>query len=152
MLFYIQSKINKFTREEKSMKKISEIEGIGSSYGKKLEKAGIKTVEELLEKGATPKGRKQLAKLTGISEQLILKWVNHADLFRIKGIGKQYAELLEAAGVDTVVELSKRNPENLLMAMTKTNEKKHLVRALPYLKQVKKWVEQAKKLPRKIQY
>jgi predicted flap endonuclease-1-like 5' DNA nuclease len=134
------------------MKKISEIEGIGDAYAKKLEKAGIKTVEDLLEKGSTPKGRKAIAKATGISEQLILKWVNHADLFRIKGIGKQYAELLEAAGVDTVVELAKRNPENLLAAMTKTNEKKHLVRALPYLKQVKKWVEQAKKLPRKVQY
>ena len=134
------------------MIKIEEIEGIGEKYAKKLVKTGIKTVEDLLEKGATKKGRSELAKLTGLSEKLILTWVNHADLFRIKGIGKQYAELLEAAGVDTVVELSKRNPENLLNAMVKTNEKKHLVRALPYLKQVKKWVEQAKKLPRKVSY
>ncbi len=134
------------------MKKIDEIEGIGEKYAKKLENAGIKTVEDLLEKGATPKGRKALEKATGISGQLILKWVNHADLFRIKGVGKQYAELLEAAGVDTVVELSKRNPEHLLAAMEKTNAKKHLVRALPYLKQVKKWVEQAKSLPRKVKY
>jgi len=134
------------------MIKIDEIEGIGKKYATKLVKSGIKTVEDLLEKGATKKGRSELAKLTGLSEKLILTWVNHADLFRIKGIGKQYAELLEAAGVDTVVELSKRNPENLLNAMVKTNEKKHLVRALPYLKQVKKWVEQAKKLPRKVSY
>ena len=134
------------------MTKIDEIEGIGGKYAKKLVKAGIKTVEDLLEKGATKKGRSELAKLTGLSEKLILTWVNHADLFRVKGIGKQYAELLEAAGVDTVVELSKRNPENLLDAMVKTNDKKHLVRALPYLKQVKKWVEQAKKLPRKVSY
>jgi predicted flap endonuclease-1-like 5' DNA nuclease len=134
------------------MIKVEEIEGIGKKYAKQLEKAGIKTVEDLLEKGATKKGRNELAKRTGLSEKLILTWVNHADLFRVKGIGKQYAELLEAAGVDTVVELSKRNPENLLDSMIKTNEKKHLVRALPYLKQVKKWVEQAKKLPRKISY
>ena len=134
------------------MVKIDEIEGIGEKYAKKLVKAGIKTVEDLLEKGVTKKGRSELAKLTGLSEKLILTWVNHADLFRVKGIGKQYAELLEAVGVDTVVELSKRNPENLLNAMVKTNEKKHLVRALPYLKQVKKWVEQAKKLPRKVSY
>ncbi len=134
------------------MVKIDEIEGIGEKYAKKLAKAGIKTVEDLLEKGATKKGRSELAKLTGLSEKLILTWVNHADLFRVKGIGKQYAELLEAAGVDTVVELSKRNPENLLNAMIKTNKKKNLVRALPYLKQVKKWVEQAKKLPRKVSY
>ena len=134
------------------MPKLSEIEGIGESYAKKLEKAGLKTTEDLLKKGATPKGRKEIAKLTGISEKLILKWVNHADLFRIKGIGKQYAELLEAAGVDTVVELAKRVPENLLKKMEEVNKKKKLVRLLPFLKQVKKWVEQAKKLPRKINY
>jgi len=134
------------------MKKVEEVEGIGKSYAKKLERAKIFTTDDLLEKGGTPKGRKEIASKSGISEQLILKWVNHVDLFRIKGVGKQYAELLEAAGVDTVVELSHRNPENLLEAMEKTNAKKHLVRALPYLKQVKKWVEQAKKLPRKINY
>jgi len=134
------------------MPKLSEIEGIGESYAKKLEKAGLKTTEDLLKKGATPKGRKEIAKLSGISEKLILKWVNHADLFRIKGIGKQYAELLEAAGVDTVVELAKRVPENLLKKMEEVNKKKKLVRLLPFLKQVKKWVEQAKKLPRKINY
>ncbi len=134
------------------MKKASEVEGIGKAYGKKLEKAGIYTTDGLLEKGATPKGRKEISKKSGISEQMILKWVNHVDLFRIKGVGKQYAELLEAGGVDTVVELSHRNPDNLLSTIEKTNGKKHLVRALPYIKQVKKWVEEAKKLPRKIQY
>lgn len=134
------------------MPKLSEIEGIGEAYAKKLEKVGLKTTEDLLEKGSTPKGRKEIAKLTGISEKLILKWVNHADLFRVKGIGKQYAELLEAAGVDTVVELAKRVPENLLKKMEEVNKKKKLVRLLPFLKQVKKWVEEAKKLPRKIKY
>ena len=134
------------------MKRVSEVEGIGKAYAKKIEKAGIYTTDDLLNKGATPKERKEIANKSGISEQMVLKWVNHVDLFRINGVGKQYAELLEAAGVDTVVELSHRNPENLLKAMEKTNNKKHLVRALPYLKQVKKWIEQAKKLPRKIQY
>ncbi len=134
------------------MKRVSEVEGIGNAYGKKLEKAGICTTDDLLAKGAMPKGRREISKKSGIKEQLILKWVNHVDLFRIKGVGKQYAELLEAGGVDTVVELSHRNPENLLSTIEKTNSKKHLVRALPYIKQVKKWVEEAKKLPRKIQY
>ncbi len=134
------------------MQKVEEVEGIGKAYAKKLQKAKVFTTDNLLEKGGIPKGRKEIASKSGISEQLILKWVNHVDLFRVKGVGKQYAELLEAAGVDTVVELSHRNAENLLNAMEKTNAKKHLVRALPYLKQVKKWVEQAKKLPRKIQY
>lgn len=134
------------------MPKLSEIGGIGPSYAKKLEKAGLKTTEDLLNKGASPKGRKEIAKITGISEKLILKWVNHADLFRIKGIGKQYSELLEASGVDTVVDLAKRVPENLLKKMEEVNKKKKLVRLLPFLKQVKKWIEQAKKLPRKIKY
>lgn len=134
------------------MAKINSIEGIGPVYESKLKEIGISTTEELLEKGATKKGRKTIAEETGISEKLILTWVNHTDLFRIKGIGPQYAELLEASGVDTVPELATRKPENLLKKMTEVNEDKKLVRGLPVLKQVEKWIEQAKELPKKIKH
>jgi predicted flap endonuclease-1-like 5' DNA nuclease len=126
------------------------IEGVGSAYSQKLSEAGITTVEALLDKGATPQGRKELADTTGISEKLILRWVNMADLFRIKGVGQEYAELLEAAGVDTVPELAQRAPANLLAKMETANEQKKLVRRLPVLSQVESWVEQAKSLPRVI--
>lgn len=128
------------------------IEGVGSAYSQKLSEAGITTVEALLDKGATPQGRKELADTTGISEKLILRWVNMADLFRIKGVGQEYAELLEAAGVDTVPELAQRAPANLLAKMETANEQKKLVRRLPVLSQVESWVEQAKSLPRVITY
>ncbi len=134
------------------MPKIEEIEGIGSAYAKKLVEAGIKTTDDLLAAGATPKGREELAAKTGISSKLILEWVNLADLFRIKGIGEEYSDLLEEAGVDTVAELAKRDPENLHAKILEVNEKKKLVRRPPTLKQVKDWVEQAKKLPRKVEY
>ncbi|MEM3601322.1 MAG: DUF4332 domain-containing protein [Candidatus Bathyarchaeia archaeon] len=134
------------------MPKIEEIEGIGPAYAKKLAEAGIKTTDDLLAAGATPKGREELAAKTGISSKLILEWVNLADLFRIKGIGEEYSDLLEEAGVDTVVELAKRDPENLHAKILEVNEKKKLVRRPPTLKQVKDWVEQAKKLPRKVEY
>jgi predicted flap endonuclease-1-like 5' DNA nuclease len=134
------------------MPKIEEIEGIGPAYAKKLVEAGIKTTDDLLAAGATPKGREELAAKTGISSKLILEWVNLADLFRIKGIGEEYSDLLEEAGVDTVVELAKRDPENLHAKILEVNEKKKLVRRPPTLKQVKDWVEQAKKLPRKVEY
>lgn len=128
------------------------VEGIGDVYAGKLKEAGVATAEALLEVGATPKGRKELAEKSGISGDLILKWVNRVDLFRIKGVGEEYSDLLEAAGVDTVVELATRKPENLLEKMTSVNEAKKLVRRLPVLSQVKDWVEQAKSLPRKISY
>lgn len=134
------------------MAKLSEIEGIGEAYQKKLAAAGIKTTEGLLEKGSTPKGRKEIAEKAGISESLILQWVNHVDLFRVRGIGSEYADLLEAAGVDTIPELANRNPEHLLEKLTTTNAEKKLVRRLPVLSQVKSWVEQAKSLPRVITY
>ena len=134
------------------MTKIEKIEGIGEVYGAKLVEAGIPSVEQLLESCLTKKDRQALAEKTGISEDLILKWANHAHLFRIKGVAGQYSELLEAAGVDTVVELSNRKPENLTKKMEEVNAEKHLVRAVPYLKMVTKWVEQAKALPRKLQY
>jgi len=134
------------------MASIIDVEGVGEAYQKKLVAAGIATVEALLEKGATPKGREEIAAKTGISGALILRWVNFADLFRIKGIGSEYSELLEAAGVDTVVELGKRVPENLLEKMTAVNGAKKLVRRLPVLSQVQSWVKQAKALPRAVSY
>mgnify|MGYP000938542882 CR=1 FL=1 len=134
--------------------KLIEIEGIGSAMSKKMEKARIKTVRGLLKKGATRKGRKELAETTGIKSSVILKWVNMSDLFRIKGIGKQYAELLEKAGVDTVKELKMRQPAALLAQMEKINNagKKRMVQALPGLKRVKSWVRQAQKMPPMITY
>ena len=134
------------------MVKINEIEGIGETYAKKLTNAGLGTVEVFLEKAAAPKGRQGIADQTGIDATLILKWANRADLHRVKGIGSEYADLLEAAGVDTVVELSKRVPANLLAKMEEANKAKELVRKLPTLKQVEDWVDQGKKLPRLLTY
>lgn len=108
--------------------------------------------EDLLKAGATKKGRQTLAEKTGISETLILEWVNLSDLFRIKGVGEEYSDLLEEAGVDTVVELAKRVPENLHAKMLEVNEEKKLVRQPPGVKQVQDWVAQAKKLQRKVEY
>jgi len=134
------------------MASIIDIEGIGPVYAEKLKAAGVATTEALLQVGATPKGRHELAEKTGISGQLILEWVNRADLFRIKGIGEEYSDLLEAAGVDTVPELAQRNPENLYQALIATNEQKKLVRRLPTQEAVASWVEQAKALPRVVTY
>jgi predicted flap endonuclease-1-like 5' DNA nuclease len=134
------------------MTDIVEIEGVGEAYGGQLRSAGIPSVEELLQRGATPKGRDEIAQTTGISGQLILRWVNHADLFRIKGVASEYSELLEAAGVDTVVELAQRNAANLYQSLTDTNTSKKLVRQLPTAAQVADWVEQAKSLPRQVSY
>ena len=134
------------------MTKIADVEGIGPAYAAKLEGADVKTTENLLEVGATSKGRKGLAAKTGIDESLILKWVNRADLSRIKGVGSEYADLLELAGVDTVVELSNRKPENLVARMAEINESKKLVRKMPALNQVEDWVNQAKALPKVITY
>jgi predicted flap endonuclease-1-like 5' DNA nuclease len=134
------------------MAKIEDIEGIGASFGAKLKEAGVASVEGLLKVGSTPAGRKQLEDKTGIRHDLILKWVNHADLYRIKGIGSEYSELLEASGVDTVVELAHRNPENLFATMQAKNEEKKLVRRLPTQKQVEGWVAEAKTLPKMVTY
>jgi len=134
------------------MTTIVDIEGIGETYAKKLSEVGIKTVEALLKLGATPAGRKDIAEKTGISDHLILEWVNHADLFRIKGIASEYADLLEEAGVDTVVELAQRKAENLFEKIVSVNKEKKLVRQLPTAKAVADWVEQAKKLDRVIKY
>jgi predicted flap endonuclease-1-like 5' DNA nuclease len=128
------------------------IEGIEDAYAAKLNSAGISTAEALLEKGKTPAGRKDIAEKSGVSEKRILEWVNHVDLFRIKGVGAEYGDLLEATGVDTVPELAQRNAENLLEKLTEVNTKKKIVRRLPVLSQVKAWIEQAKQLPRVITY
>lgn len=134
------------------MTKIIDIEGIGDTYAAKLEAIGISTVEQLLEAGSTPKGRKALADTTDISAKLILKWVNRADLARISGIGEEYADLLEVAGVDTVPELAQRNAANLHTKIVEVNEEKEIVRRTPSENQVKGWVDQAKALPRAIHY
>ena len=134
------------------MASIKEIEGIGPAYAAKLKDAGITTTEQLIEKGAAPKGREELATGTGMSGKLILEWVNHADLGRIKGIGWEYADLLEAAGVDTVPELAQRNAGNLHAKLSEINAAKELVRRLPSADQVSAWVEEAKTLPRIITY
>ena len=128
------------------------IEGIGPVYAAKLNAIGIMNLHDLLEKGAFPKGREEIAQAADISHTLVLKWVNHVDLFRIKGVGSEYADLLEMAGVDTVVELANRNPANLFAKLESVNEEKKLVRKLPVLNQVQDWIEQAKNLPRKINY
>ncbi len=134
------------------MAKIIDVEGIGPKYAEKLIKAGVSTTSALLEAGATPNGRKELAAKAGIGEALILEWVNHVDLYRIKGVGSEYSDLLEAAGVDTIPELAQRKAAHLTEKMAAVNLEKKLVRKLPVEKQVADWIEQAKKLPRVITY
>jgi predicted flap endonuclease-1-like 5' DNA nuclease len=134
------------------MPNIVDIEGIGKTYAAKLKEAGIVTTDKLLEAAATKKGRDQLAEKTGIAQKLVLEWVNLADLYRVKGIGSEYSDLLEEAGVDTVVELATRKPENLYAKIVEVNTAKKLVRKVPTEAAVKDWVEQAKKLPRKVEY
>lgn len=131
---------------------LTNVEGIGEVYAGKLKKLGITKTHDLLSEGATPAGRKKIADASGISSKLILEWVNMVDLFRVKGIGEEYADLLEEAGVDTVPELAQRNPENLYQQLLKTNAEKNLVRRSPGLSEVKSWVTQAKKLPRVVTY
>lgn len=128
------------------MSKIEEIEGVGPAFAEKLAAAGIKSVANLLEKCATRKGRAAVAEATGISDKLVLKWTNHADLMRIDGVGPEFAELLEAAGVDTVKELRNRNGENLAKAMADKNEEKKLTRVTPSAERVGKWIAEAKTL------
>ncbi|MCA9998190.1 MAG: DUF4332 domain-containing protein [Anaerolineales bacterium] len=134
------------------MTALTAIEGIGDVYMGKLKEAGIDSTESLLEKCATPAGRKTLADSSGISGKLILKWANRADLARVKGIGTQYADLLEVAGVDTVPALARRVPENLLKAMAEANDQRKTVNRLPTISQVEDWVSQAKELPRVMTY
>ena len=134
------------------MANLIDIEGIGAAYADKLAAQGVTTTGDLLKAGATPKGRQDLEAATGISGALILKWVNKADLFRVKGIGTQYSDLLEAAGVDTVVELGQRRADNLAVKMADVNAQKSLVRQLPTEKQVADWIAGAKELDRAVTY
>jgi predicted flap endonuclease-1-like 5' DNA nuclease len=132
--------------------KIVQIEGIGAAFAKKLGKADISTTDDLLDKCCTAKGRKQISSMTGLSGAQLLTWTNLADLMRIIGVGPQYSELLEAAGVDTVKELKQRSPKKLLIKMKEMNERKKLTRAVPSEKAITRWVAQAKSMPPKITY
>jgi len=132
--------------------KIIDIQGVGEVYAEKLIAAGIETVSQLLENGKTPKDRKALEEKTGISGKLLLTWINHADLFRINGIGPQFSELLEAAGVDTVKELATRNAENLEKKMNETNEEYKRSGRVPTAAELQDWIDQAKNLPPMLTY
>lgn len=126
--------------------KIAEIEGIGERYALTLEMAGIRTTDDLLHRASSARKRDQLSDETGISPKLILKWANHADLFRIKGVASQFAELLEAAGVDTIKEFRHRVAANLQPRLVEINEQKHLCHRVPSLSEVERMIEQAKEL------
>ena len=132
------------------MANIYAIEGIGPVYAEKLAQANIKNTEHLLKAGGTKTGRKNLAETAGIDEKLVLRWVNMADLFRIKGVGEEYSDLLEAAGVDTVKELGTRKADNLYAKLIEVNDAKKLVRQLPTKKKVEAWVSQARDLSPKV--
>lgn len=132
--------------------KVIDIEGVGPVYAEKLQAAGIMKASQLLEKCAKPAGRKALAEVAGVADTMILKWANHCDLYRIKGVGPQFAELLEAAGVDTVKEFGHRVPANLVKKMQEVNEQRHLTRRVPSEKEVEKMVAQAKELPAVMTY
>ncbi len=134
------------------MTSLTTIEGIGEVYSGQLSEAGISTTEDMLEKAASPAGRQSIEDATGISGKLILRWANMADLFRINGVSEEYADLLEACGVDTVPELAQRNPENLYQALMQTNEEKQLTRGTIGESQVSSWVSEAKELPRVLTY
>jgi len=132
--------------------KVIDIEGVGEVYAEKLVAAGINKVSELLEKCAAPKGRKELAEQTGISDKLILRWTNHADLFRINGVGPQFAELLEKAGVDTVKEFRHRVAENLQPKLVETNDQYNICGRVPVVSEIQKMIDQAKELEPMVTY
>ena len=131
---------------------ITDIEGIEGEKAAILKSVRIRTTERLLEAARTVKGRKELAEKTGLDEKQLLCWANGADRMRIPGISKEYAELLQAAGVNTVKELRYRSPANLAKAMADANQKRKKVRLLPSEKVVGRWIESAQKLPLKITY
>ncbi len=134
------------------MTSLQTIEGIGPAYAKKMAACGIKTTQGLLKDCASKPGRKAASAQSGVSEKMILEWVNKADLMRVKGVGEEYSDLLEAAGVDTVKELRNRNVANLHAAMHETNAKKKLVRRPPSMPEVERWVARAKKLKPMVTY
>lgn len=131
---------------------ITDIEGVAPAVAERLKKLRIRTTARLLEVAKSPRGRKTLAEKTGIEASRILKWANMADMMRIKGVGEEYSELLEAAGVDTVRELKYRNPKKLAETMAKTNKERKLVQLLPSEKAITRWIAEAKALPMKITY
>jgi predicted flap endonuclease-1-like 5' DNA nuclease len=133
-------------------KKINDVEGIGPVIGEKLKNAGVADTESLLNQAKTPALRKALAAKAGLTEKQLLRFANMVDLYRISGVGSEYADLLEAAGVDTVPELARRRADNLTTAMAELNATKKLVRRVPTEAEVTKWVEQAKALPRMLEY
>ena len=131
---------------------IIDVEGVGPVYAEQLAAVGVKPTDDLLERGAKPKGRQDLEAATGIGHALILKWVNRVDLYRIKGVGSEYSDLLEIAGVDSPVELAHRNAANLVETMAEANAARSLVRRLPTLAEVTDWIEQSKKLPKIVEH
>jgi len=131
---------------------VIDVEGIGPAYAEKLAAVGIKTTDQLLERGAKPKGRDDLEAATGIGHALILKWVNRVDLYRIKGVGSEYSDLLEIAGVDSPAELAHRNAANLTESMAEANAARNLVRRLPTLAEVTGWIEESKTLPKVVEH
>ena len=131
---------------------VADVEGIGAVYAEKLSTAGVKTTDALLSAGATPKGRADLESATGISHALILKWVNRVDLYRIKGIGSEYSDLLEIAGVDTVPELAQRNAANLAAKVAEINAARNLVNRVPSESEITRWIAEAATLPRHVHY
>jgi predicted flap endonuclease-1-like 5' DNA nuclease len=134
------------------MANLEDVEGIGPVYAAKLADAGLTTTDDLLAAGGSPGGRDGIAEKTGISGSLVLEWVNHVDLYRINGVGSEYADLLEESGVDSVPELAQRNAANLTAALAAANEAKNLVRSLPSESQVAGWIEQAKGLDRAVHH
>ena len=134
------------------MTRLAEVEGIGEKYAQKLKEAGVGSTRVLLEKGAKAKSRRELAKISGINGKLILEWVNHIDLFRVRGVSSEYADLLEEAGIDTVRELAQRKAANLYQKLVLVNQKKRLVRRLPTQAQVSNWIDQARQLPGIVTY
>lgn len=132
--------------------KIVDIEGIGPVYAAKLTAAGVDTTDDLLARGGTKAGRQALAAATEISERLILEWANHADLMRIKGVGSEYSDLLEAAGVDSPAELAQRNAANLAQTFQELDAARNTVRRIPTQEVIQGWIDEAKTLPRAIEH
>ena len=133
--------------------KILDVEGIGPQFATKLEAAGVATTDDLLERGATAAGRSGLAATTGISETHLLKWVNHADLMRLDGVGSEYADLLEAAGVDSCAELAQRNASNLATTFQELDAARpNTIRRVPSEATVAGWIDQASNLAKVVSH
>jgi predicted flap endonuclease-1-like 5' DNA nuclease len=133
--------------------RIEEVEGIGKAYAEKLAAAGITSTDDLLEQGAKPGGRRSIEAATGIDGDLILEWVNHVDLMRIKGVGSEYSDLLEAAGVDSPAELAQRNAANLANTVQEVvAARPSIVRRIPTENEIQDWIDQSKKLPKVVEH